>query len=105
MLAERRNMKQHIIDKAQYIEQCKNIRTRMRDEIRQYNTRIVEQTLLANKGVKATKLKVMNGRKLMVAIKDDQGNIITYRDNIVQRCAEFYKKLYCSTLGRPTTSS
>src|SRR5271156_4913995 len=29
MLAERLNMKQHIIDKAQHIELCKNIRTRM----------------------------------------------------------------------------
>ena len=41
----------------------------------------------------------------MVAINDDQGNIIPDRDKIVQRCAEFYKKLYSSTLGRPTTSS
>ena len=48
----------------------------------------------------------MNGKKLMVAIKDDQGNIITAdRDKIFQKCAEFYKKLHSSTLGRPTTSS
>ena len=76
----------------------------MRDEIRQYNTKIVEQALRANKGVKLARLKVINGRKLMVAIKDDQGNVIADRDKIVLRCAEFYKTLYSNNLSRPTTS-
>lgn len=107
MLVERREMKRHstIRDKIRYVELCKNIRKRMRDEIRQYNTKIVEQALLANKGTKAARLKAINGRKLMVAIKDDQGNILTDRERIVQRCAEFYKKLYSSTQDRPTISS
>src|SRR5271156_407841 len=46
MLAEHREMKQHITDKTRYIELCKNIRTRMRVQIRKYNTRIVNQALL-----------------------------------------------------------
>lgn len=106
MLAERREFKQrNIRDKIRYVELCKNIRKRMRNEIRQYNTKVVHQALLANKGAKAARLKVINGRKLMVAINDDQGNTITDREKIVQRCAEFYKKLYSSTLDRPTTST
>ena len=106
LLVERREMKQHIPrDKIKYVELCKNIRKRMRDEIRKYNTKAVEQALLENKGVKAARLKVINGRKLMVAIKDELGNVITDREKIVERCAEFYKKLYSSTLDRLTNSS
>ena len=76
----------------------------MRNEIREYNIKIVEQAILANKGVKAARRKVMDGKKLMVAIRDNNGNIITDRGKIVQRCAGFYGKLYSSTIDRPTTS-
>ena len=101
-----REMKQTIPirDKIRYTELCKNIRKRMRNEIREYNIKIVEQAILANKDVKAARRKVMYGKKLMVAIKDNNGNIVTDRGKIVQRCAEFYGKLYSSTIDRPTIS-
>src|ERR1700727_1919272 len=74
MLVERREMKQRIPirDEIRYVKRYKNIRGRMREEIRQYNIKIVEQALLANKKyVKAARLKVLNGKKLTTAIKDE----------------------------------
>src|SRR3981189_3077873 len=38
----------------------------------------------------------------MVAIRNKDGSITTDRDKIVERCAEFYRKLYSSTTDRPT---
>jgi len=70
----------------------------MREEIRHYNIKAIQLALTQNK-----KCKTQGGRSLMVAIKDDSGNLITDREKIVQRCAEFYKKLYSSTMARPAT--
>ncbi len=40
----------------------------------------------ASKGVKVVRLRVTNGKKLIVAINEDQGNIITDKEKIVEMC-------------------
>src|SRR6266853_3155272 len=41
----------------------------------------------------------INGK--IAAIRNKDGSITTNRDKIVERCAEFYKKLYSSTSDKP----
>ncbi len=103
MLKKRREMKIDLTkwSKIEYVELCKTIRKRMREEIRRYNVALVERALLENKGLKSSKQKIANGRKLMVAVKAENGSIITDRTKIAERCAEFYSKLYSSTMPRP----
>jgi endonuclease/exonuclease/phosphatase family metal-dependent hydrolase len=102
MLEQRRLAKTKLTNhgKVEYVELCKTIRKRMREEIRRYNVNMVEKAIREHK-----KIMRNNGRQLMVAIKDDNGNLITDRVKIVQRCADFYKKLYSSTKARPTATS
>ena len=66
---------------------------KMRKEIRNYNVQIVQKALTENRGLKAAKLKVQQGKSLLVAIRNKNGSITTDRDKIVDRCAEFYKEL------------
>jgi hypothetical protein len=73
----------------------------MRDEIRSYNTKIVEQAVANNKGLKSVRQQITRARRLMVAVRGEDGSIITDRDGIVERCAEYYRKLYSSTADRP----
>jgi hypothetical protein len=73
----------------------------MRDEVRSYNTKIVEQVVANNKGLKAVRQQITRARRLMVAVRGEDGSIITDRDGIVERCAEYYRKLYSSTADRP----
>ena len=103
MLIKRREIKQSLNKhaKIEYVELCKTIRKRMRDEIRKYNVGIIEQAIRANKGLKAARLNIRYGKRQMVAIKAEDGTIITDRNKIVERCAEFYSKLYASQMTRP----
>ena len=41
----------------------------------------------------------------MVAIKAEDGSLIRNRDKIVERCTEFYRKLYSSDKQRPSIKS
>jgi Reverse transcriptase (RNA-dependent DNA polymerase) len=88
--------------KIEYRELCKTVRKQMREEIRKYNVHIVQKALTQSRGLKSAKLKIKEGKSLMVAIRNKDGSITTDRDKIVERCAEFYKELYGSTAERPT---
>jgi hypothetical protein len=75
----------------------------MRDEIRKYNVNIVEKAISENRGLKSARIRTQYGKKQMVALKGEDGNIITDRNKIVERCADFYSKLYASDKVRPST--
>src|SRR5271163_2762877 len=102
MLKKRREMKQDATKygKIEYIELCKTIRKKMKNEIRSYNVQLIQKALSSGRGLKSAQLKTKEGRPLMVAIKSKDGSITTNRDSIVERCAEFYKELYSSTADR-----
>src|SRR5271154_5767781 len=104
MLRKRREMKQDATQYSQieYRELCKTVRKQMREEIRKYNVQLVQKALTENRGLKSAKLKMKEGRSLMVAIRNKGGSITTDRDKIVERCAEFYRELYSSTTDRTT---
>ena len=84
----------------EYAELCKTIRKQMRNEIRNYNVSVVEKAISVNKGLKAA-IKSLHNRKHIVALKAEDGTIIRDRNKIVERCAEFYSKLYSSKCARP----
>ena len=103
MLRRRREMKQNgtKYGKIEYIELCKTVRKKMREEIRSYNVQIVQKALTENRGLKAATLKTKQGKSLMVAVRNKDGSITSDREKIVERCAEFYKELYTSIHDRP----
>ena len=84
MLRRRREMKQDATQysKIEYRELCKTVRKQMREEIRQHNVQLVQKALTENRALKSAKLKMKEGKSLMVAIRNKDGSITTDRDKI-----------------------
>ena len=76
----------------------------MGQDIRKYNVEIIARSIAQNKGMKTTQLKLKEGKPLMTSIKATDGKIITSRMQVLERCAEFYKKLYSSSASRPVAT-
>ena len=69
----------------------------MRDDIREYNTMRVKEAVETGKGLKKATTK--EECKVMIpSLKEEDGSIITNRERILERCAEFYEKLYEDTV-------
>ena len=77
----------------EYTEICKTVRKLLRDDIREYNTMTVKESVETGKGLKKATNK--EECKVMIpSLKEEDGSIITNRERILERCAEFYQKLY-----------
>ena len=69
----------------------------MRDDIREYNTMRVKEAVETGKGLKKATTK--EECKVMIpSLKEEDGSITTNRERILERCAEFYEKLYEDTV-------
>jgi hypothetical protein len=103
LLKRRREMKPKLQpkDKIEYVELCKTIRKQMREEIRKYNVDVVAKALAENRGMKSVRANALYNKKRIVALKAEDGSIITDRRQILGRCADFYRKLYSSNVERP----
>jgi len=104
LLKKRREMKQQSgIQKIEYAETCKTIRKRMKEEIRQYNMKQIEQTIHKNASLKQTRKQFILGKSQVIALKSRDGVVIHDRDKIIKRVEEFYQDLYASkkTLKNP----
>ena len=96
---KRREMKEQMKNHGiiEYTELCKTIRKKMREELRSHNTKIVRNAIEQGKGLKVAYMKIKEGRKIMASIKDKNGLLLTEKDKITERCAEFYQNLYSSS--------
>ena len=81
-------------EKTEYSKLCKTIRKKIRENIREHNTMRVKEAIENGKGLeKATKRK--EGYKVLIPeLKEQDRIIITNRERILERCAEFYENLY-----------
>ena len=75
---------------------CKTIRKLVRDDITQHNTIRVKEAVETGKGLKKATNK--EECKAMMSLKEEDGSITTNRECILERCAEFYDKLYEDTV-------
>ena len=95
---------QHGCDDDEYRKICKTIRKNMRQDIRRYNVETIKKAISQNKSVKATQIRLKEGKPLMTTIKAADGKIITGKLQVLERCAEFYEKLYSSSANRPAVT-
>ena len=92
-IIERRIPRTHI----EHADICKTVRKLSRDDIREYNTMRVKEAVETGKGLKKATTK--EECKVMIpSLKEEDGSIITNRERILKRCAEFYEKLYEDTV-------
>ena len=95
LLKRRREMTQRGTPHAniEYAETCKTIRKLLREDVTEYNTTRVEEAVETGKRLK----KAANKERCKVIIpslKDEDRNITTSRERILEICAELYRKLY-----------
>ncbi|XP_072030784.1 uncharacterized protein [Amphiura filiformis] len=96
-MKKRREMKNTIeIQHIEYTELCKTIRKRMTNEIRAHNRKMIQKTLEDNKSYKKAKQGLATGKSQIIALKGEDGNIISNRELVIKRVEEFYQDLYSS---------
>ena len=91
---------QHI----EYTEIGKAIRSRMSEDINNYNEEQLIKSLEDNTGIKTIKSKQCLGRSNIISLKEENGTHIHDRDRMIKRCEEFYTNLYSTKLpqGQPS---
>ena len=96
LLKERRAMAKKDLndqERREYNKLCQTILKRLREDLRQHNTMRVKEAIESEKGLKRAKEK--EGCKVLIpALKEQDGTVITNRERILERCAEFYETLY-----------
>jgi len=104
LLKKRREMKRELQNHGiiEYTELCKTIRKRMREELRNHNTNFIRKTIEQGRGLKRAFMKIQEGKRIMSSIKDKKGLLLTEKDKITERCAEYYQDLYSSSAQQPT---
>ena len=102
---ERRQMKRGGTDvqNIEYVETCKAIRRRIAEEIRSYNEERQLQALKNNKGLTSIMRKQLLGRNNIVSLKEEDGRLIRDFNRMIQRCEEFYTKLYSTRQARQSS--
>ena len=99
---KRRQMKRNGTDvqHIEYTEICKAIRSRMSEDINNYNEEQLIKYLEDNKGIKR---KQCLGRSNIISLKEENGTHIHDRDRMIKRCDELYNNLYSTKLpqGQP----
>ena len=66
----------------------------MREDIREHNTRRVKEALENGRGFQRATNSREGCKILIPSLKEQDGTIITDRERILERCAEFYEDLY-----------
>ena len=86
---KRRQMKRNGTDvqHIEYTEICKAIRSRMSEDINNYNEEQLIQSLEDNKGIKTIKRKPCLGRSNIISLKEENGTHIHDRDRMIKRCS------------------
>ena len=87
---KRRQMKRNGTDvqHIEYTEICKAIRSRMSEDINNYNEEQLIKSLEDNKGIKNIKKKQCLGRSNISSLKEENGTHIHDRDRMIKRCEE-----------------
>jgi hypothetical protein len=84
------------IEGVEYTETCKTIRKKLREDIRNHNSKMIEATIEGNKSLKKTQKKLAHGKQKITSLLDKNGQEITEQDQILKRIEEFYEQLYAS---------
>ena len=74
----------------------------MKDEIRQYNMKKIEQTIQEHRSLKRVKQQLILGKSQIITMKSSDGSIINDRNEIISSVEEFYQDLYSSKNKLPT---
>ena len=81
-------------DHIEYVEICKTIKKKAREDIRKHNLDEIRETIEASKSLKRVTHNL--GKNRMITLPDKHGKQIQEQDKIMERIEEFYSELYVS---------
>lgn len=82
----------------EYVETCKTIKKKVREDIRQHNLKTVRQAIETSKSIKKVRRSQALGKDRLITLLDKQGNEIQEQDKVMKRIEEFYTELYDSDI-------
>ena len=83
-------------DHIEYVEICKTIKKKAKEDIRKHNLDEIRETIEASKSLKKVRRTHSLGKNRMITLLDKQGKEIQEQDKIMERIEEFYSELYDS---------
>ena len=87
-------------DHIEYVEICKTIKKKAREDIRKHNLDGIRETIEASKSLKKVRRTQNLGKNRMITLLDKHGKEIQEQDKIMERIEEFYSELYDSDQAR-----
>ena len=83
-------------DHIEYVEICKTIKKKAKEDIRKHNLDEIRETIAASKSLKKVRRTHSLGKNRMITLLDKQGKEIQEQDKTMERIEEFYSELYDS---------
>ena len=83
-------------DHTEYVEICKTIKKKPREDIRKHNLDAIRETIEASKSLNKVIRTHSLGKTRMITLLDKQGKEIQEQDKIMERIEQFYSELYDS---------
>ena len=83
-------------DHIEYVEICKTIKKKAKEDIRKHNLDEIRETIEASKSLKKVRRTHSLGKNWMITLLDKQGREIQEQDKIMERIEEFYSELFDS---------
>ena len=84
------------VENIEYVEICKTIKKKAREDIQTHNLDDIRETIEATKSLKKVRRTHSLGKNRMITLLDKQGKEIQEQDKIMERIEEFYSELYDS---------
>ena len=82
----------------EYVELCKTIRQKIRENTRAKNMELINKTIEQNQSLKMLKKQTSIGTIDITSLNDKHGNKITNQGSLFERIKEFYQDLYSSSV-------
>ena len=83
-------------DHIEYVEICKTIKKKAKEDIRKHNLDEIRETIEASKSLKKVRRTHSLVKNRMITLLDKQGKGIQEQYKIMERIEEFYSELYDS---------
>ena len=83
-------------DHIEYVDICKTIKKKAREDIRKHNLDEIRETIEVTKSLKKVRRTYSLGKTRIITLLDKQDKEIQEQDKIMERIEEFYSELYDS---------
>jgi hypothetical protein len=100
-LLKKRSCMDRQVNPIEFVELCKVIRRKIREDHEAFKLRRLLKTMEERKSLKKCRRQLQQQTATMAALKDKNGKRLTKRIDIEQRCQEFYTELFASKTTVP----